>query len=223
MSSPFDDELTDDLQAAAGVVREVTAADRELETPPESIWESIQAEVEGTATVGDAAVASEPPPPGPADSDAVVVDFESSRRRHRPALQFIGLAAAAIIVIVVGLGVVLTAGSDKDDEVLAAAALARLDNDEVVGSAELVGPDDELELKLDLPDDVDPGDGYFELWLINDEVTELVSLGPLTGDTAALPAGLDAADFPIVDVSFETFDGDPAHSGNSLVRGRLEA
>ena len=39
----------------------------------------------------------------------------------------------------------------------------------------------------------------------------------------AIPAGVDVGDFPIVDVSLEPFDGDPTHSGDSIVRGQIEA
>jgi RNA polymerase sigma-70 factor (ECF subfamily) len=35
------------------------------------------------------------------------------------------------------------------------------------------------------------------------------------------PVGLDLDDFAVVDVSAEPFDGDPAHSGDSILRGEL--
>ena len=37
-----------------------------------------------------------------------------------------------------------------------------------------------------------------------------------------VPDGLDLAEFPVVDVSEEHFDGDPSHSGDSVVRGPLD-
>jgi hypothetical protein len=36
-----------------------------------------------------------------------------------------------------------------------------------------------------------------------------------------VPDGVDTAEFPVVDVSAEADDGDPAHSGDSIVRGTL--
>ena len=39
--------------------------------------------------------------------------------------------------------------------------------------------------------------------------------------TFALPAGLDLSEYPIVDVSDEPVDGNPAHSSVSIVRGTL--
>jgi hypothetical protein len=54
-------------------------------------------------------------------------------------------------------------------------------------------------------------------------VSKLVSLGPLRPDGVYdLPAGLEPEQFPIVDVSLEPIDGDPTHSGDSLLRGQLE-
>ena len=39
------------------------------------------------------------------------------------------------------------------------------------------------------------------------------------GAIAEMPDGLEISQFPVVDVSDEPFDGDPAHSGGSIVRG----
>ncbi len=52
----------------------------------------------------------------------------------------------------------------------------------------------------------------------------LVSLGVLDGTEGRfdVPDGLDLAEFPVVDVSEEHFDGDPSHSGDSVVRGPLD-
>ena len=69
---------------------------------------------------------------------------------------------------------------------------------------------------------IDSGDGFFEVWVINMDVTQLVSLGPLRNDGIyELPPGLDPASFPIVDVSVEPIDGVPTHSGDSVLRGQL--
>ena len=69
---------------------------------------------------------------------------------------------------------------------------------------------------------LDAGDGYLELWLIDPTVSRLVSLGPLRADGIYdVPAGVDPAQFPIVDVSVEPVDGNPTHSGDSVLRGQL--
>ena len=70
---------------------------------------------------------------------------------------------------------------------------------------------------------IDAGEGFAEVWLIDTEVEQLVSLGPLRSDGRYdLPSGLEPEAFPIVDVSREPLDGDPTHSGDSVLRGQLE-
>jgi hypothetical protein len=51
----------------------------------------------------------------------------------------------------------------------------------------------------------------------------MFSLGVVAGDGRyALPDHLDPADFPVVDVTVESVDGDPTHSGRSAWRGHLD-
>jgi hypothetical protein len=64
-----------------------------------------------------------------------------------------------------------------------------------------------------------------EVWLIRSDASGLVSLGLLDGPSGrfTVPSGIDLADYPIVDVSAEPVDGEPAHSGDSIVRGELRS
>ena len=80
-------------------------------------------------------------------------------------------------------------------------------------------------LVVDLDQSESSEDGFREVWLLKPDVSGLVSLGTLAGSSGRfdLPAGLDLDQFSVVDVSEEQFDGDPAHSGDSIVRGPLEA
>ena len=66
---------------------------------------------------------------------------------------------------------------------------------------------------------------YYEVWLLEPDVSGLVPLGTTQAGTTVfeIPAGLDLDQFPVVDVSVEPLDGDPAHSGDSVVRGVLES
>ncbi|HEX5366505.1 MAG TPA: anti-sigma factor [Acidimicrobiales bacterium] len=60
------------------------------------------------------------------------------------------------------------------------------------------------------------------MWLIDEDVRGMVSLGPSRPDGRyAVPSGVDAGRFPVVDVSLEPPDGDPTHSGTSVLRGTL--
>ncbi|MBG6179438.1 hypothetical protein IWX62_000628 [Arthrobacter sp. CAN_A1] len=67
--------------------------------------------------------------------------------------------------------------------------------------------------------------GYQEVWLIAPDLEQMYSLGVIGGGTSSLviPDDVDLAAFPIVDVSDEPLDGDPVHSGVSVLRGTLDA
>jgi anti-sigma-K factor RskA len=71
-----------------------------------------------------------------------------------------------------------------------------------------------------------PADGFYEVWLLDLEQGRMVALGALD-DTGrgrlTVPEGVRLGDYPEVDVSLEPDDGDPAHSGDSVLRGPLPA
>jgi hypothetical protein len=61
------------------------------------------------------------------------------------------------------------------------------------------------------------------VWLLQPDVSGLVPLGVVHQGTnvVPLPTGIDLSAYPVVDVSVEPLDGDPAHSGVSVARGSL--
>nr|WP_231922380.1 anti-sigma factor [Micromonospora krabiensis] len=67
--------------------------------------------------------------------------------------------------------------------------------------------------------------GYYEDWLIDPDTLKMLSVGTLsTGSGDALlpiPPNVDLRTYSVVDVSAEQFDNQPAHSGDSLLRGTL--
>jgi hypothetical protein len=137
-----------------------------------------------------------------------------------------GLLVAAAAGLVVGgtVGALVVAGAVRSDgeTVVAEASLEALPGWTAAGEATVEEAADgrrTLVLRLE----GDEADGFREVWLLDRDVTGLVSLGVLDGDEGrfAIPPGLDLADFPVVDVSAEPFDGNPAHSGDSILRGEL--
>ena len=88
----------------------------------------------------------------------------------------------------------------------------------------LVRDDGSRALRVDLEAPALAGE-YYEIWLIEPDVVEMVPLGVLRPGTQTfeLPAGLDLGGFPTVDVSVEPLDGDPTHSGVSVARGQIES
>ncbi|TNB76864.1 anti-sigma factor [Arthrobacter sp. BB-1] len=129
------------------------------------------------------------------------------------------MAAAAAAVLV-------TAGAvwslNQAPRPLAEADLTPLAQFSAAGSAKVVEAADgsrALEIQLSK----DEAKGYQEVWLIAPDLSRLVSLGVMNSDsgTFQLPAGLQLSEYPIVDVSDEPVDGNPAHSSVSIVRGTL--
>lgn len=131
------------------------------------------------------------------------------------------LAAAAAAVLVV-FGAVWALSRPPQPRELAAAQLAPLAQYSAAGSAKVVAAADgsrSLEVSLDK----DEAKGYQEVWLIAPDLSKLVSLGVMnsTSGTFQVPAGLDISQYPLVDVSDEPMDGNPAHSTVSIARGTL--
>ena len=140
------------------------------------------------------------------------------RADRRPNVRWL-IGAAAALVVVITAAAVWTRSAD-DVTVLSSTELEPL-GDSGQGSAEIVDHDGSLQLRL-AATGIEPTDGFTEVWLINPDVTELISLGPIRTDGVYdLPTGLDPAAFPIVDISSERFDGNPQHSGDSILRGQF--
>jgi anti-sigma-K factor RskA len=69
-----------------------------------------------------------------------------------------------------------------------------------------------------------PDAGYYEVWLIDPDTSQMVSVGVLRAggdELLPLPPTIDLRRYRLVDVSAEQYDGDVAHSGRSLLRGTL--
>jgi anti-sigma-K factor RskA len=203
-------EPEDDLTALRDLGRGLGGPET-LEMPPPELWDRIAAAT-GTADTTSVDRAQD----AGTDEPAVVSELP---RRVPSSVWILGAAAAAVVVVAIGLALV---SIGTEESVVASAQLERLQGDSAVGSAELRDVDGSLRLRVDASG-IDPGDGFAEVWMIDPDVSQLVSLGPLRSDgTYDLPPGMDAEAFPIVDVSFEAFDGDPTHSGDSILRGQLE-
>ena len=109
-----------------------------------------------------------------------------------------------------------------DPAVVASAVLRPLPDKAASGDVILIGSGEERELNLRL--DVDaPSDAYLQVWLMSPDAQRMVPVGVVEDGVGfwRVPAGLDIAEFPLVDVSIEPFDGNAAHSSDSLVRGTL--
>jgi hypothetical protein len=214
--------------AAIAAATGVTAAPR-----PEVVAASAQASVAPAPPLAAAPRAVEDPvaehpvaehPAAP--SGGSVLPF---RPRRRPLLL---VAAAAVAGAAIGAGAVAVLrdggtepiGREPVVDTVAAVALDPLADNDASGRASVIERTDgtralEVELRAG-----DLDDRYYEVWLIDEAVQDMVSVGVARSGTVTfeLPVGLDLGRFPIVDVSVEPVDGDPAHSGVSVARGVLD-
>lgn len=227
------DVCRDEVAAFGAVVavgRSVTPLDRPT-APPAHVWDRIQAELAGELATARAATDDAPseqvPPEEPAGS---VVPLRRSDRprgtaRRRPTWML--AAAAGIVVGGVGGGLLvneLGGSPEAPSTVVAEVGLDPLPDWETSSGVARVETDETGARTLVVSiDSTGPSEGFQEVWLIDRDVTRLISLGVLEGTEGRLPipASVDLDDYAVVDVSAEPLDGDPAHSGDSIVRGIL--
>lgn len=181
--------------------------------PPEKVWRAIRQQLGRDEDVRATTSATARP------SDRQRAD-RAGGRRVIPLL----LAAAAGAALVYA-GVQLTGdGQDTvEGAVVAEGELGPVEGEGRLGEAEVLDRDGRRVLRLQLDQLPDAGDGYLEVWLLRPDVSGLVTLGVLDSATEefVLPEGLDLGEYPVVDVSVEHLDGDPAHGGDSRLRGEV--
>ena len=192
---------------AATVATARSAGPEQLPLPPPSVWARVQDEL-GLVE------------PAPAATGSRVL----TRTWRRPLVAGAALATAAAVVVGVGLSGALTDPGPRPDDG-PAAPLQALGSVPASGEVVLAAGSGGRSLRVDTEGLPRP-DGLYEVWLIDAEAGRVLALGTL--DDAgraelAVPWGVDLADYPQVDVSLEPDDGDPQHSGDSVLRGDLPA
>lgn len=205
-----------DLAHAAGVARS-TVSDAELEAPPADVWSRIHDELGLPESLSaDPLRAAAPPvadaPPAPPN-------------RRRTAARWWVLAAASALVLAVGAGTWTAISAALRPVTVATATLDPFpDHPDAVGSAEVDEDRTGARTLTVSLDGEDGSDDYREVWLIRNDGKALISLGVLDAERGvfAIPENVDLGEYDLVDISFEPVDGDPTHSGNSIVRGTLD-
>ncbi|MEU6803312.1 anti-sigma factor [Streptomyces neyagawaensis] len=229
-------EELDQLRRVVRAARDVSTDDF-LTAPPDTVWHTIAAQLDGdtaphrpTETDATPTALAGPGELGGADGRDVPGDGASGglgRGRAwppRPAL----LIAAASLVVGALLGSAVTVWrldhGPPAAEASAANRLAPLAVPRAAGTVRLVrGPEAEREVTVTVTG-LPRTDGYYEVWLMDRTHTRLVAMGVLGPDgtaTLPLPARIDLGRYPLIDVSAQDDDGNPAHSGTSVVRGPL--
>ncbi|MFE7846692.1 anti-sigma factor [Microbacterium sp. NPDC057407] len=211
-----------------------------LESPPERVWNRILDEVHAKAATADAEPEAAEPEPvaaeaAPAQPEAAAeparaqpeapADAPAPRRRGFSRLtRTLFTLAASLVAVLAVVGVWNLVRPPESIEIASATLAAFPDHPGAIGEAQVTElPDGERTVTVRLDADAS-GDGFREVWLIKADASALVSLGELEGSegTFVVPADVDLNDYVLVDVSQEPLDGDPTHSGDSIVRGELD-
>lgn len=211
------------------LAKQVSAEDAALDTPPDGLWESIEA----AAGTDDALNAVNEP--ASIDLTASTSDaahtvpgggtvIQGPWRKAAPAL----LSAAAVLALVFG-GLAIF-GSDDSPTPIAEVALSFTEGpgfdplgEASTGNAAWLDDGDTRCIDLDVDGLPSVEDAQLEVWLIDTNVEDMVSLGTIDGNTCLdVPASVDPANLPVVDISIEPNDGVETHSGRSILRGVLD-
>lgn len=196
----------------------------------DSIWAGITAELQ-LDQQSDARPSRQPAKPPPAIRSSDLPGDELRARRtaplDRPSRRGSTWLVAAVVVGVVAGGVGYAAGrhsSSPSAAIASTAALSAMPGGpvQVSGSAEIRSDAAGTELSVTAKG-LPQREGYYEVWLFNPAVNQMVAVGTLPSDgtgTFPVPPGLDPARYHVVDVSAQDYNGDPTHQ-QSVLRGQL--
>ncbi|MCI4658322.1 anti-sigma factor [Cryobacterium zhongshanensis] len=219
-------DTADDVAELLEGEREAFAAHPPVVPSPTAVPAPAVASAAGPAV-------ADPPSARPPTSDSPAALRPRRRRaaRSRTATRLL-LTGAAAVVLVLG-GFVAARWIDTMQQPATApvtfeARLTPFPGWQASGSAEVEAmPGGHREVVVDLTGlaDATAAAPLREVWLIKADASGLISIGLLDGNTGHfdIPDDVDLSQYPLVDVSAEPDNGNPAHSGNSIVRGELHA
>lgn len=209
-----------------------------LTRPSPQVWDQVRAELGFT---GDPLLAPSPLPVGPImtrtvspngpepaghrDDDSTVVPIKPRQERRSRSIRLMAVAAALALVAGVGIGLGIERLRQPSETVVATGELVAFPDWAGSGGTAVVEKDGNgkrtLVVKLTTSR---PGDDL-TVWLMDPSNGKLKTMGSIVGGFGRyeIAPGLSLKDFPAVDVSDEPLnDGNPAHSGNTVVRGNLK-
>ncbi|MFN4001978.1 anti-sigma factor [Microcella sp.] len=224
----------DALRSTISVARS-TVGESALQAPPARVWQGVRGQlglpsdlepVMPTLVPGAAILAAEPAAPSTAPE---VVRLDAVRERRASIRRLLVPVAASAAAAALVAGGVLAWGAAAPRDAGLQIATAQLDAlpawSGASGQATVAElADGERVVRVSLDAAVDEGVAR-EVWLLTEGIDGLISLGYLTGASGEfiVPASVDLAEFSVVDISAEPLDGDPTHSGDSIVRGALDS
>ncbi len=209
----FDD--FEDFDELKEIARSITADDRVRHDPPANLWSTIAA---GIAEPTETEPAKQPLAKrelGPAQ------ELPGGDPRFSPSLVLAAVAALIVVLIAGSLAIPRLGG---DDTTVLAAQIDNTDLPEAFDGTGIVTLelDDDPMLVLELDTEL-PATENIEIWILSADGTEVIPVGTVEDGVTTWdwPSGFSPVDFPLVDLSIEPDDGDPTHSGRSILRGEL--
>ena len=218
---------TAELAALDRLVTAGKASDNvDLVYPPDSVWNGIHADLRLSADLRGAPQDDARPAVALDTDEPHVVSprrrgaHHAGKRQRVVVLALLGTAVLVVGLIVGAVGSTILGRPDAP-RLVAEAELEPFPNWDASGSARV--EEDDSGTRSMAVDISAPSGGLTEVWLIDPTTSGLVSLGLLNGEagTFSVPDDLDLSRYSVVDVSLEPDDGNPAHSGDSIVRGEL--
>lgn len=216
--------MTDDeVQKLHNAIGSITDEDRSRTEPPAELWEKIDTAVtpEAAAPTTDDRSPTTAAPVGAAPVD--IASAARSRPQSRRPQLFRAAIAAAVVLIVALVSIAFLDGPDFDTFVAEASNSGLSEPFDGTANA-VVEVDDSPTLDLEFSRAI-PGEEAVELWLATPDGSDAVSLGTIAEGTTSWsgdwPSALNPVDYPVVALSLEPDDGDPAPSGRVFLVGEL--
>jgi anti-sigma-K factor RskA len=190
--------------------------------PSADVWTKIQADIHADSNTD---IHTDTHAGAESTAEVVALDSRRPARRRNWALA----VAASFIGLAVGVGITLAATrTDAPTAVtVATAQIVPVSAPTAHGQAVIKRvANGQRTMTISVKDLPVAKNGFYEVWLMNAKPVRFLAVGSLDGKhngVFQLPPGLDLSAYPYIDVSLQPFNGNPLHSGDSVVRGNLHA
>ncbi len=144
----------------------------------------------------------------------------ASRRSSKLTYSAMGIAAAIALLVMVPLAFAWQTSRTAPID-----SVAQLDQLEGFTGGEATATLRGTSLELEVAELPEEDDSFYEVWAIDlegEDIQALTSLGKVEGSAEFdWPEGIDPEEYSVIDISIEPNDGNPKHSGVSVLQGEL--
>jgi Anti-sigma-K factor rskA/Putative zinc-finger len=139
-----------------------------------------------------------------------------ARRRRR-----VPVVASAAIALVAAVAIILAVTLGGSSSRRVSVTLSPIGQTAATGRVVMSGPAPQRTMTVETSLPAAPPASFYQVWLLNTAAGKMLPVGLLSGGRGRyiLPAGIVAA-YDAVDISLQADNGNPAHSADSVLRGR---